>query len=53
MNQFVSKQEMNRRVRKTALENEIYKCTEGIEALKMYRAKLRQQLEKVRVGCKK
>ena len=45
MNQFVSEEEMGKRIRKVALENEIRKCSDGIDALKLYRANLHKQLE--------
>lgn len=48
MNQHASEEEMDKRVKKVALENEISDCSSGILALKRYRAKLRQQLEALR-----
>ena len=45
MNQFISKEQMAKRVQKVALENWINACNEGINALMSYQAKLRKQLE--------
>ena len=45
MNKHVSKEEMDKRVKRVALNNRITACNQGIHVLKLYRAELREQLE--------
>lgn len=48
MNSFISQEEINKKVRKVALENMIANCDDGIKALKRFRLELTKKLESLK-----
>lgn len=45
MNQYVSKELLDWRVKKIAVENQIGKCNDGIAALQYFRGRLHKELD--------